>query len=202
VPGLDPPAAFSTVVLDCATVDAGVRFGRILFSRFKDPLGFGKAPSRFSDPRRRVPKNRFGVIYLGSSLKVCFVEAVLRDQGDGPVADLLLDEKDLAARSYAMIEVGTSLSLVDLRGDAPLRMGIPSDVARASKQSLARQWSLAIHEHPARPDGIIYPSRLNGETNVAIYGRAISKLTPVGYRPLLKETGLANVLRDLKVGLQ
>jgi hypothetical protein len=54
----------------------------------------------------------------------------------------------------------------------------------------------------AEPDGIIYPSRLNGETNLAVYDRAIPKLRAVAQRELLKQKGLAAVLRDLKVGLQ
>lgn len=88
---------------------------------------------------------------------------MLRDQRDGHVGDLLLDESDLAKRSYARIEVVAPLSLIDLQKDGPVRMGIPSDVARGSKQGLARKWSVAFHEHPAQPDGIIHPSRLNGE---------------------------------------
>ncbi len=53
---------------------------------YPDPLGFGKSPSRFSDTRRRIAENRFGVLYLGETLKVCFLEALLRlapkpDQG-------------------------------------------------------------------------------------------------------------------------
>lgn len=202
MPGLNPPLEFAAVALDIATVDAGSQFGRIFFTRFKDPLGFGKSATRFSDPRRRRPANRFGVVYLGSSLKVCFIEAVMRDQGDGRIDDLLLDERDLTVRSYATIELTKALSLVDLRGDGPLRMGIPSDVAGGSKQSLARRWSLAIHEHPSKPDGIIYPSRLNGETNVAVYDRAILKLRAIAHGELLSEIGLGKVLRDLKVGLQ
>lgn len=200
--GAAPTSRFAAVLLDLATVGAGERFGRIYLSRFPDPLGYGKTLSRFSDPRRRIPANRFGVLYLGSSLKVCFVEAVLRDQGDGRSGDLLLDERDLAARSFAEIEVSVPLFLLDLRGDGPLRMGIPSDVARGSRQSLARRWSLAFHEHPAQPDGIIYPSRLNGETNLAVYDRAISKLLARSSEPLIRQPGLASVLRDLKVGLQ
>ena len=133
---------------------------------------------------------------------MCFVEAVLRDQGDGRTGDLLLDERDLTARSYAQIEVTEPLSLLDLREDGPLRMGIPSDVVRGSKQSLARQWSVAFHEHPARLDGILYPSRLNGEINLAIYDRAISKLSAPSSGALLRQSGLAGVLRDLRVGLQ
>ncbi len=196
-----PTPAFAKVALDLALVDVGARFGRISFTRFNDPLGFGKGPSRFSDPRRRVADSRFGVLYLGGTLKVCFIEAVLRDQGDGRVGDFLLDECDLVVRSYAVIEVAEPLSLIDLRGDGPLRMGIPSDVVRGAKQSLARRWSVAVHEHPNKPDGIIYASRLNGEVNIAVYDRAIYKLRVSSHRPLLKELGLALVLRDLKVGL-
>jgi hypothetical protein len=148
-----------------------------------------------------VPASRFGVLYLGSTLKVCFVEAVLRDQGDGRTGDLLLDERDLAVRSYAEVEVKAPLSLVDLREDGPLRMGVPSNVVRGASQSLARQWSATFHKHPARPDGVIYPSRLNGETNLAVYDRAIDKLAAVSSGPLLRQPGFAHVLRDLKVGL-
>ena len=200
--GPAPTSNFSTVSLDLATVDAGERYGRIFLDRFPDPLSYGMSLCRFSDPRRRVPGNRFGVLYLGSTLKVCFVEAVLRDEGDGRISDLLIDERDLTVRRYAEVEASASLSLLDLRGDGPLRMGIPSDVTRGSKQSLARQWSVAFHDHPAQPDGVIYPSRLNGETNLAIYDRAIGKLSVSSSSPLLRQHDLARVLRDLRVGLQ
>jgi hypothetical protein len=201
VPGTAPKPEFASVALDLATIPAGTLWGRIFASRFTDPLGTGKVPSRFSDPRRRIAANRFGVLYVGSSLKVCFVEAILRDQADGRTDDVLLDEGELRARTYATLRVDSALSLVDLRGDGPLRMGVPSDVARSSEQTLARKWSLAFHQHPSQVDGIVYPSRLNGETNLAIYDRAISKLSVHASRPLIREPGLAAVLRDLKVGL-
>lgn len=73
-----PTAAFSDVTLDIAPVAIGEEFGRIHKRAFPDPLSFGKNPTRFSDPRRRVPAKRFGVLYLGSSLKVCFLETILR----------------------------------------------------------------------------------------------------------------------------
>ncbi|MCK3803846.1 RES domain-containing protein [Sinorhizobium meliloti] len=72
-------------------------------SAFPDPLGYGKTPSRFSDPRRRDPARRFGVVYLGDTLKVCFLEAVLREE--------------IYARRYAEIETIADLRLVDLRED-------------------------------------------------------------------------------------
>ena len=128
----NPTPSFNGAALHLATIGRGARFGRIVFNRHSDPLGFGKTPSRFSDPRRRIPSHRFGVIYLGETLKVCFLEAVLRDSRNGAVGDYPMDERELHVRRYAEIEITAPLSLVDLRGEGAIRMGVPSDVARAS----------------------------------------------------------------------
>ena len=103
MPGPRPTAAFAGVSLEVATVPAGASFQRICLDRFPDPLGYGKSPSRFSDPRRRVPARRFGVLYLGASAKVCFVETVLRDRRNGAVADFPVEEAELATRKLAEI---------------------------------------------------------------------------------------------------
>jgi hypothetical protein len=189
------------VALETTTVATARRFGRIYLERYPDPLGFGKTQSRFSDPRRRVAKSRFAVLYLGSSLKVCFLEALLRDNRNGVVGDYPIDESELTVRSFAEIEVVRPLTLVSLMDDAAVRMGVPSDVARSSKQALARAWSVEFYRHPSAPDGIIYASRLNGETNLAIYDRAVSKLRAHPEVPLIRAPGLAGVLNDLKVAL-
>lgn len=198
---IKPPAGFENAPLDIEVVPAGRRFGRIYASAFPDPLGYGKMPSRFSDPRRRDAAKRFGVLYLGDTLKVCFLEAVLRDRRDGLIGDLPIDERELHTRRYAGIEAIADLRLVDLRDDHAIRMGVPTDVAKSSRQSLARTWSLAFHEHGSAPDGIIYPSRLNGHTNFAVFGRAVAKLAAVRVVPLIGATGLAAVINDLRVSL-
>lgn len=196
-----PPKSFADAVLHMHVVPAGQLFGRIYLGRYPDPLGFGKTPSRFSDPRRRVAANRFGVLYLGETVKVCFLEAVLRDQRDGKVGDLPLEETELHQRHYAEIETEAPLRMVDLRDDGAIIMGVPTDVAKASSQALARSWSASFHEHPEQPDGIIYPSRLNGHTNLAVFDRAIMKLRAVTKMKLIAAPGLAAVLNDLRVGI-
>lgn len=172
-----PPRDFDEAKLTLTNIPTGTRYGRILMRRFSNVLGFGKTESRFSDPRDLPAHERFGVLYVGSTLKVCFVETVLRDSRDGIIGELLLAEQEITDRDYATIEVVADLVVVDLRSDNPLRMGIPSDVIGGSDQRLARQWSLALHNHPAEPDGILYPSRLNEEINLAIFERAIPKLS-------------------------
>lgn len=196
-----PTAAFAQVDLDIATIAAAEPYRRVWLASYPDPLGYGKGRSRFGDPRRRVEANRFGVLYLGSSLKVCFLEAVLRDQRDGLVGSRPLGRTVLADRAVAAIEPTRALRLIDLRGDGPVRMGIPSDVAGGANQTLARAWSVAFHEHPETIDGIIYPSRLNGEHNLAVYGRAVPALRCTATVPLLRAKGLVGVLRDLRVAI-
>lgn len=80
-------------------------------------------------------------------------------------------------------------------------MGVLSDVSGAIAQTLARAWSVAFHDHPQCLDGIIYPSRLNEEVNLAIYDRAISKLSPVQISLLREAPGFAGILDNLNVAL-
>ena len=162
---------------------------------------------RWASVRRRAVSairgdaNRFGVLYLGDTVKVCFLEAVLRDQRDGVLGDLPIAESELYDRHFAEIEVTTPLTMVDLRDDGPIKMGVPTDVAKGSKQSLARKWAAAFNEHVSQVDGIIYPSRLNGHTNLAVFDRAVGKLKAVGTTKLIRAPGLADVLNDLNVAI-
>ncbi|WDZ81455.1 RES family NAD+ phosphorylase (plasmid) [Ensifer adhaerens] len=199
--GIKPPAGFENSVLDIETIPAGRRFGRIYASAFPDPLGYGKTPSRFSDPRRRDPARRFGVVYLGDTLKVCFLEAVLRDRRDGLVGDLPIEEKEIYARRYAEIETIADLRVVDLRDDHAIRNGSSDGCREIFPPKPCAGVVICLHEHQSVPDGIIYPSRLNGHTNLAIFGRAISKLSAVRVVPLIGAPGLATVINELRVSL-
>ena len=186
----DLTPSFHRAALHLATVDPGARFGcEFILNRHSDPLGFGKTPSRFSDPRRRIPSLRFWRhLSPAETLKVCFLEAVLRDGRNGAVGDYPMDERELHIRRYvAEIEIAAPLSLVDLRGDGA---GSGWAASRAmSRAHLLRDWGecglwLSI-SHPAAPDGIVYPSRLNGQTNMAVYDRATSKLRVANVGPLI-----------------
>jgi len=96
--GALPPKGFSSARSEMHTVSIGRRFRRIYMDRYPDPLGFGTRPSRFSDPRRRIAASRFGVLYHGDTLKVCFLEAVLRDQRDDVIGDLPIAKDEIDRR--------------------------------------------------------------------------------------------------------
>lgn len=167
-------------------------------TRFPDPLGCGPGRSRFSDPTGSA----FGLVYLGSSAKVAFVETVLRDRADGRGADCVVALAEIESRTLASVRVTEPLKLVDLTGDGPLRMGVPSDVVGASDHSLAQVWSAAFHVHEDQPDGVFYPSRLNEERCIALYDRAVGKLEATAAPRLLDcRAELASILDDLEVAI-
>jgi hypothetical protein len=197
-----PPPGFHRVELVTQVVGRGETFGRIHWARHPDSLAVGRSPSRFSDPRTRRPEeDRFGTLYLGRTLRVCFVEAVLRDLRNGAIGDFPIGETELAARVYAAVAVESPLALVDLQDHGRVRMGIPSEVVGAADQRTARLWAAAFHAHPAEPDGIVYRSRLTAETNLAVFDRAIPKLRVASVSPLLETPGFDRVLDELLVAI-
>jgi hypothetical protein len=104
-----PGAAFEGRGLVLKTVPAGEVWCRIYESRHSDALGWGQGLSRFADPTGAA----FGLVYLGSSPKVAFVETTLRDRADGRGADCVVEMAEIQQRSLASIRPTTPLHLID-----------------------------------------------------------------------------------------
>jgi hypothetical protein len=60
---------------------------------------------------------------------------------------------------------------------------------------------LAVYKHADGVDGIWYPSRLNGDENLAVYDRAVPKLAAGARRKLGICTELAPILTAYRVAL-
>jgi RES domain len=199
------PSGFGSSTLVTRIVAPGdFVWHRVYSSAYLNPLGFGYGSSRFSDPRTNLPEtDRFGVLYFGESIEVCFLEAILRDTGNGRVGDLPIANSELTQRLCAVIEVREPLTLVDLRNGGPVVMRVPTDAVRASSHRWGQKWSHAFWSHRDSPDGLIYPSRLNEQTNVALYNRALHKVAaPAGGRPLLDwALEMAAIIRKYKLSL-
>ncbi|MFY9984155.1 MAG: hypothetical protein WAM44_04525 [Chthoniobacterales bacterium] len=72
----------------------------------------------FCDPPLDLPEpDRFGVIYFGSSLRLCFFERVLRDRRNGRLGDLPMPFAEFEQLTCAEITTARQLNLVDLRSD-------------------------------------------------------------------------------------
>jgi hypothetical protein len=193
-----PPADFGGGILPLHTEPAGSIWRRIYASTHPDPLGHAPTLSRFSDPTG----SRFGIVYLGSSTKVAFAEVLVRDRGEARIEPTRIPLAELEAYTCADIRLAANLNLVDLTGDGRLKLRVPSDVVGARDQTLARVWSEAFFDHSARADGILYPSRLNGERNIALYDRAVAKLTPMAASRLVERRAeLADIIRDFALAI-
>jgi hypothetical protein len=188
-----------------AEVPAGARWLRLVRAAHRDPLGVGPAPSRFSDPaldRGRPP--RWLPLYLGASFTLCLQEALLRDRAVGaPPGPFLVAEAELALWDRIEAEALRPLRVVDLRGAALARSRVPTDVVGAADQRLARAWAAAFHRHPARFDGVLFPSRFRTGDNLALFQpRAAGALGVVSRRGVLDdpvELGRACVALDLAI---
>jgi RES domain len=195
-----PPHPLGSAQLTRAQVPVGSVWHHVYLDRFPDPLGFGFASSRFSDPRRSPP-TRFGVYYVGGSFEVAFLETIVRDRKNGNPGLLMLSADDLDAYVHVPVSAQQPLDLCDLRGGAGIAMGLPTDAMRATSHRLGQRASLAIYQRADRPDGIWYPSRLNGDENLAVYDRAVAKLAAGPRRKLAMCPELAPILDTYKIAL-
>lgn len=136
------------------------------------------------------------------TLKVCFLERVLRDRRNGRPGDVPIPYPKLEQLMCAEITIVRPLNLVDLCGDNPVKMGVPTDAVRASSHRLGQKWSLAFWLHNQRPHGILYPSRLNEEINLALYDVALPNVRVSTTRPFLEyRPEVAALIREFKLAI-
>lgn len=202
--GKQPPKTFINSRLDFKIIHpGGASWWHLTLARYPDPLGYGKTPSRFSDPRVALPEEeQFGVFYLGASIRVCFLETILRDRRTARTGYLPIPQSELQEWNTVPVEVAEPLRLVDLTGDGPIRMGVPTDAVRASRHHLGQVWSLALWGHNSQPDGILFPSRLNMELDMALFDRAVPKIRHAKVVPLLHQyREMADILRRFELSI-
>jgi hypothetical protein len=180
-------------------IASGTIWHHIFLDRYTDPLGYGFSPSRFSDPRRI--KHPFGVWYAGATSEVALLETLIRDIKNYNPGVLLTSRGELSRYVHVAVTVREDLDVVDLRGGNPIAMGIPTDAIRARAHARGRKLSIAFYRHTDRPDGICYPSRLNLDDNLAIYDRAVHKLSAGPRRPLDQCDELAPVLDRYRIAI-
>ncbi|RJF84535.1 hypothetical protein D3877_08400 [Azospirillum cavernae] len=190
----------STARLVTTTAAPGSVWHHIFQDRHPDPLGFGYAPSRFSDPWTSL-KTRFGVYYVAGSFEAAFLETLVRDAKNMNPGVLMVSAADLDAYVHVAITVQAPLDLVDLRAGHPVAMGIPTDAVRARSHRQGQRISRVLHDHSAKPDGLRYPSRLNGDDNIAVYDRALFKLAAGSRRKLSACPELAPVLDRCRIAI-
>jgi len=135
------------------------------------PLFFGKtAASRFD-----APAGEFGVCYLARDRHGAFIETFGHETGVRFVTEAQLRERALAR--VTLTDRASALRLVDLRAEGLARIGADASLVTGLDLGLAQRWSLSLHAHPRRPDGILYRARHDPAREcVALFGRARAKV--------------------------
>lgn len=118
----------------------------------KGPVFFGRSGlNRFDAPDRS-----YGVLYAGRDPYCAFIETFARAAGTSIVTTTALKNHALTA-----LKVTRPLRLIDLTQSGSLvRMGTDSRIFSADRDA-SQRWSKALHDHPIRADGLLYPSRLD-----------------------------------------
>jgi hypothetical protein len=191
-----PPSGLATRPLPLHDCPAGTLLARIHPAHL-GALFFGPLPG--SPPRGRwdAPAGEFGVCYLAEEPHAAFAETFLRQPGL-----MVIDHADLESRCLAMAEVRRDLRLVAMHGRGLARMGATAAVC-SGPYAVSRAWARALHDHPAKPDGIRYRARHDDDGfAVALFGRAADAVVLRGSEGLMERTGqLGGWLDRYGVGL-
>lgn len=159
------------------------------------PLGLGYGKTRFASP-----SDTFKILYLGKDLTTSFAETVLRDRFVGK-ARRLITEAEVADQGITVVGATQKLTLVDMREMGAVRLGLPTDAIRGKSQRAGRAFSELLHTNFPEVDGILYQSRLTVRSCVAVYERAVHKLSAGPVVDLVAQRDLWMALAELNVEL-
>jgi hypothetical protein len=118
----------------------------------RSPIYFGRSRANRFD----AADSSFGVMYAGRDLFCAFVETFAWAAGTR-----IVTTAELQQRAVLELKAVRPLRLIDLtRSGALVRIGADSRLF-SGDHGAAQRWSLALHDHLSKPDGLIYPSRLD-----------------------------------------
>ena len=193
-PHPDPPGDLDSRALPLTTLTAGTSWTRIY------PLAF--SPEYFDTSNRHrfnAPAGQFGALYAGSDDSCAFIETFGRDLDLRVVAT-----NDLKERGRSRIEITRDLRMVDLTGPGLAQIRADGRLTTGD-YAVAQRWSLDLHEHPDRPDGVIWTSRFDpSRVCLAVYDRARLSITAVPIGSLTDPgfaADLAMILDRYSIGL-
>ncbi len=152
------------------------------------PLGMGYGKTRFSSP-----KDKFKLLYLAEDTETSLAETLVRDRFQGANVRQI-DEAEIYTLSIAAVGNPKPLNLIDLRGKGPTLLGIPTDAVLGRAQAAGRAFSQRLYDQTDL-DGIAYHSRLTRRECIAVYDRAVPKLSAPA--PSLELERLGTLTKDL-----
>jgi hypothetical protein len=162
---------------------------RIIWRRHQsDILNPSPRKSRFSD-------GTFALIYAASSFETALLETIVRDQFVRADRRSISSAQHILERMFAILRTrpNAKLNLLDLREAGIVELGAPTDALRARNQKAGQTLGREIYRH-SDVDGVVYPSRFDGNDNFAIFDRAVKKLESAEIGDLRSHPALADAL--------
>jgi hypothetical protein len=147
-----PPSDLAAPDLPIASLQVVATFTRV--------HRVGRAAVHFSPGQDRPPfgrfgsgTGRFGVLYVALSFEGAFAETILHNTVRQPIGlHAIID------RAVTTLVANRAIRLVDLCGPGLARLGLDAAIFSGPYEPCGL-WADALHGHPDRPDGILYPSR-------------------------------------------
>jgi hypothetical protein len=171
-PHPEPPADLHHHSLPISTIRAGSSWSRIHLVEYSPEYFDATNRHRFN-----APAGEFGTLYAGIDDACAFIETFGRE-----LELRVVTMTELALRGRSRVEAVQDLHLVDLTGPGLARIRADGRLTTGDYR-IAQRWSLALHQHPDRPDGLVWRSRFDpSRTCLAIYERArpAIRTTPLG----------------------
>jgi hypothetical protein len=172
---------------------AWVRLTPVRFAA--SPLGLGYGETRFAGPSKS-----FKVLYIAKSLATGVAETIVRDRFAGK-ARRRLTRDEVEDRGITEVACTARLSLLDLRTTGLVQLGVTANAVRGKTHGPGRRFSEALYALAPRVDGILYPSRLTNDVCIAVYDRAVHKLSAVAVYPVILQRDFIPALMTLNVAV-
>lgn len=153
------------------------------------------------------PAGEFGVLYAAFDLATAFAETVLRTApqdipaGEEPI----LSYEEIARRRVvhlASAAPSRALRLVKLYDEGLAAAKVDNRIATDDDYSTTRRWARAFHDHPEKPDGLVYLSRFMGaRRSVVLFDRCASLFSRGRVTPLVKHPDFPRVVHDFRLAI-
>lgn len=159
------------------------------------PLAAVPTPSRFSDPNGSYP-----VLYGASTVACAFLESRVRNILDRR-ARRAIPRSSVDDAIVVAFRSTSSLLLIDLRGDGPIRLGAPTAVTHDSRHTAGQALSAAIYSGVDEADGLVYASRFTGDLCLAVFDRALPKLATTAITRLVEHDDFLSSIEHFDITL-
>jgi hypothetical protein len=159
-----------------------------------DPIFFGKTGNnRYDAPADASGHRAYGVLYFARDPHGAFIETFGHTTGIRAI-----DRAQLSSRGLAKVTVDRPLRLVDLRGEGLARIGADEALCAGPDYTISQAWSASLHDHPKKPDGLIYRARHDpSRFSIALFERASAHVRATRVGKSFMDPKNASLLGDL-----